>query len=278
MQTRSRRRVWSWIESCRYSSANSETKRIWQWFVGYTVQESPTLRRIAVLLLIRHNRKPPPMSAFATHSDRQVLGFFHLVIGHAAPGRFWILALCRLPLVRPHLLSDVTAMLLDEAIVRYPRICGNALAVVWQSERTSDLDTDSKEALDQARERILSRLDELQSQHQTKSVIPELVTLRPALAVWNQTAQQAFARAQEDLWRSGHYPVLSMATRVPIARGEGMAHGQEPERVTRFSEYSTTIEVAIRDAVDPLAGVLSRQAHLQRARELLQPVAEESED
>ena len=238
--------------------------------VRCAVQPDGRLRHVAIVLMNR-GRSVPVDDAFSEFSDTHVRAFVHETVGTGATGDFWIPLVFRLGRMRPETLPEFVDILLEDAVPNYPGLCRKYLPA-WSSAGEHGPERgpppQAAAALDEASRMLLERLEQLENAHEHKRTTVEIRTTLPAAAYWaeimNRMMQQSFERQ-----RRFASPFLARIPTQPIARGEATMASTAGFRVPFAQISAGSFHMPIRDSVDPVAAVLARHAHRQRAAELL---------
>lgn len=233
------------------------------WIIGFMVSPSARLRMMASYLLAAR-RATLPDEAFGQLDEKQAPALAHLLAGGPILGRVWVPALFKLALAKPHAMSTIRSILLEDAVVNYPSSC-RASMKIWIEAK--GLLPDVLIATDEIRVELERRLADLDASHNRKRSIGELAQYHPAHEAWIAEQQRimdsSFQSAQS---RSA---LIQLATRMPVARGSHALMSFEQQQPTELKEHTGSFELPIAEALDPLGARLARFEHYQKAEALL---------
>jgi hypothetical protein len=171
-------------------------------------------------------------------------------------GAVWVNVLIDLALTRPELLHEVAQVLAEDAMDQYPGVLRKALAR-WEGQQPWG----------DAAHKIAKSLSQHQEDWAKKASVPEL-SYSPTSEEWRLAQQSQLDEAYRDAQETTL--VAQIATRVPIARGEGSSGiFGDPSQPTPFQHFETSMEYPALDVIDPVAAMLRRFSRRQHAEKLI---------
>ncbi|WP_437737367.1 hypothetical protein [Sorangium sp. So ce1335] len=227
------------------------------------VDPRPEARLAAAFLVARKRGYAVREDAFMALSSRQAEAFAHELVGTGVPGNIYIPLLVRLAKARADVRETVRAILIEDAVEDYPGGCHEVLARWDEDGGPGD------PALASLRAELTARLDQREGRHGAQAAIPELWVMSPARPHWLVLQNRIFQETIRAEQRSGRHPLLELAVRIPLARGEGTRMSRQDPEIVPLQTHSGSVELPFRDNIDRVAPVLSRIRHRERAAALL---------
>jgi hypothetical protein len=175
----------------------------------------------------------------------------------------YIPLLVRLARARADVRDAVRAILVEDAVEDYPGVCRETLAHWNESDEPGD------PSLASLRAELIAHVERRSDRYQPQGASPELRVTSPARSHWLALQNRIFQEAVRAERSSGRHPMLDLAVRVPIARGEGTRMSTENPEIVPLQTFSGSMEFPARDSIDRVAPVLARIRHRERARVLL---------
>jgi hypothetical protein len=244
--------------------------------LSLALHRNQSLRAVAVQLLARSAQDRHYNDVVADscqgRSDSDICGFIYEAIGCDVLGSFWVpllFTLARLRTARPEPLTKLHKLMVHEATSNYPGLCRRELAdwkAFLDSTQALEVPSQERQALEAIGADITRTLQAQESIYSQKQEIPELRALCPSASEWHEVRKRWMKMAQARGQRSGEPSLASLLPQVPIARGGASVH-DEVERP--FVTISASVELPIRDTLDPVAAALARLEYRRRAAELL---------
>lgn len=244
------------------SFADKYSELVAGWLLRWMVASRRELRFISVSLFGRRRSLTLPPAVVKSLSATRARALTHVLAGgELLPGAIWVPSLIALAVARPELLAEIRTILMEDALLQYPGIVRDALRQ-WAGQPWAE-----------AANLINERLDANQEDAKRKTEIPELA-IHPSFATWYHRQNEAM----EEAMRGAHAQSIAalIATRIPIARGEGSSWSGDPAEMEHFSHFEVSGELPLLDLIDPVEAKLRRLRRNQEAQRLCD--AAEAED
>lgn len=233
-----------------------------QWLLTWMVSPSETLRFVATTLFGRRRSAEIPSDAVKGISELRLRALVHILASSTSlSGTTWIPILLRLALIRTTLLDEIRTVLLEEAVVQFPRVLLDNLRI-W-----------AQPTFENAAKTISEVLNRNRTNSELKRNVSEL-SIHPAFAIWHQRQNEAMEEAMRQAYARS--VTAKIATQIPIARGEGNSWSGDPDARVSFSRFEFSGDFPTLDLIDPLEARMRRAKQHDLVRHLVE--AAEAED